>query len=154
VGDNVLQGKGQYVESVIKRMAIESWEKGGYHRLVKVVSAERGASQEVAGFVTEMRNIRNQSPAQMEQTLGLPKGTLAKGAVVHTIDAIPSPGQFKLKGLTQLPDGKTFRPGDPYPVGSGVPQWKLTTNMPVTEITTVAPNQPYQPGLPSSRKKR
>jgi hypothetical protein len=152
VGDKALTGG--YVESKIKRMAIESWEKGGDHRLVKVVSAERGASQEVGGFVTEMRNIRNQSPAQMEQTLGLPKGTLAKGAVVHTIDAIPSPGQFKLKGLTQLPDGKTYRPGDPYPIGSGVPQWKLTTNMPVAEITTVAPNQPYQPGVPSSRKNR
>ncbi|MEA2635246.1 MAG: hypothetical protein QOH92_2013 [Chloroflexota bacterium] len=154
VGDNVLQGDGRYVESKIKRMAIESWEKGGDHRLVKVVSAERGASQEVGGFVTEIRNIRNQSPAQMEQILGLPKGALAKGAVVHTIDAIPNAGQFKLKGLTQLPDGKTYRPGDPYPKGSGVPQWKLTTNMPVAEITTVAPNQRYQPGVPSPRKNR
>ena len=154
VGDNVLQGNGRYVESTIKRMAIESWEKGGDHRLVKVVSAERGASQEVGGFVTEMRNIRNQSPAQMEQTLGLPTGTLAKGAVVHTIDAIPSPGQFKLKGLTLLPDGKTYHPGDPYPKGTGVPQWKLTTKMPVAESTTLAPDQPYQPGVPSPRKNR
>jgi hypothetical protein len=152
VGDKALTGG--YVESKIKRMAIESWEKGGDHQLVKVVGAERGASHEVGGFVTEMRNVRGQSPAQMEQTLGLPKGALEKGAVVHTIEGIPAPDQFKLKGLTQLPDGKTYRPGDPYPPGLGVPQWKLTTNMPVAESTTVAPDQVYRPGVPTAGKDR
>jgi len=145
---------GGYDESVLKKIAIEKWEGGGNNQLVKVVSAERGASEAVHGYVTELKYVRGRNLAQIEQVLGLPEGELAKGAVVHTLDGVPAADQFKLKAYTQLPEGKTWHAPGRYPPGLGAPQWELTSNVPVAQSTTVAPNQVYQPSVPKRAKVR
>jgi hypothetical protein len=143
VGDCALQGG--YKESVLKKLAIENWEKGGGNQLVKVVSAERGASKEVGGYVTELKYVRGRNLAEIEQVLGLPAGELANGAIVHTLDGVPSADQFQLKAYTQLPEGKTFHVPGRYPPGLGAPQWMLTASLPVAKVTTVGPKQRYRP---------
>jgi hypothetical protein len=144
VGDDAKEGG--FKESTLKKLAMENWEKGGGNQLVKVVSAERGASDEVRGYVTELKYVAGRTPAEMERILGLPDGELAGGAVVHKLDGTPTADQFRLRAYTQLPAGKTYEPGEEYPPGLGAPQWELTAKVPVAEVSAVKPDEAYRPG--------
>jgi hypothetical protein len=142
VDDKALEGG--FKESVLKKMAIENWKKEG-NELVKVVSAERGQSDEVRGYVTEQKYVAGRTPAEMEKILGLPPGELAGGAIVHRLDGLPTADQFKLRAYTQLPAGRTYVSGEKYPPGLGAPQWELTDKIPVAAVSAVSPDERYRP---------
>ena len=57
-------------EQILKELAIEKWKKGGLERPVKVVSAGRGALSNVRGYITQEKNIKGQSLAEIETRLG------------------------------------------------------------------------------------
>jgi hypothetical protein len=130
-------------EQILKELAIEKWKKGGLERPVKVVAAGRGALSNVRGYITQEKNIKGQSLAEIETRLGLPTGTLSSGAHVMSLNRIPLPLEFELRSYTNLPGGQPYMPGGKYPPGSGVPQWELTVDIPSTPVKFVAPGGKY-----------
>lgn len=139
---------GEVDERVLKRLVIESWGKGGGNSPVKVVSGERGASSRVRGYVTQRKYIEGKTPTEMGKILGLTDKDVESlektGAVVMELEQIPSEAQFGLRGYTQRPGGTEFLPGGEYPIGSGVPQWQLTDEIPAKVIGMVKPGEVFR----------
>ena len=141
--------EGKIDPAITKKLAIESWEKGGGNQLVKVVSPERGATPTVAGWVGELKFVEGRTPAEMEKILGLPKGELANGAIIQRLDQIPKAEQFEPRGYTQRPGGAEFNPKAPkYPPGLGAPQWIVTEPIPATKIGEVKPGEVFRSTRP------
>ena len=98
--------------------------------LVKV--SPKGRSPNYApkiGYCTTFKYVVGRTPAEMEAVVGLRIGSkLAGGASIFLVRPLPGPGQFRLSGYTQTPEGistalKTPHPD--YPPGLGAPQWEL-----------------------------
>ena len=142
-------------EHVLKGAVIERWKHGidaskglasggiAADRPVKVVAADRGPTSEVRGYITQEKYVRGLTPTQMEAQLGLKPGTLKNGATVLSLDRVPEPHEFALRGYTQTPDGVPYQAGGEWPPGTGVPQWKLLADIPATQVHVVPPGSTY-----------
>lgn len=136
----------------LKAMAISVWKRGGMDTLVKV--APRGTTPNAAytaGYCTTFKYIVGRTPAEMEDIVGLAKGSkLAGGADIFVVDPLPTPVQFELRGYTQLPDGVAtnspgYVPHPRYPPGLGAPQWELSAypQSGLKRIASVLPGQRF-----------
>ena len=135
-----------------KAIAISLWKRGGMDTLVKV--APRGTTPNpayTAGYCTTFKYIAGRTPIEIEEIVGLAKGSkLVGGADIFAVDPLPQPVEFELRGYTQTPAGiATNAPGyiphPAYPPGHGVPQWELL-GYPQTGlrwIASVAPGQRF-----------
>jgi hypothetical protein len=134
-------------EQRLKEMAIRTWVESPDKRPVKVVKLT-SAFDPVKGYFTTHQAIAGQTPAEMEQTLGLKTGTLAGGAVVQELARLPKASEFELRGYTQTPEGRAPVPGG-WPAGTGVPQWRVSegVEIPVASATPVPPDYRYRPPL-------
>jgi hypothetical protein len=117
----------------LKRIAIESWSAC---RLVKVVSARKGPLSTVDGYITLEKYLLGCDCGEMARRLGLPSSSLYEGAYVMRLKRPPAPAEFELRGYTNTPQGKTYKPGgkSDYPPGSAIPQWKLIRAVPAEAI--------------------
>lgn len=129
---------------VLKRSVIQMWKERGNNTPVKVVSATRGYSPSVRGYITTAGWVKGCGPADLEKRLGLPAGELAAGAVVMTLARTPAADEFEMRGYSQCPDGLQYD-GGRYPPGAGVPQWQLTKPVPTEPAHQVlGPNDRYK----------
>jgi hypothetical protein len=136
----------------LKAMAISLWKRGGMDTLIKV--APRGMTPNpayTAGYCTTFKYVAGRTPAEIEEIVGLAKGSkLVGGADVFVVDPLPQPAQFELRGYSQCPAGvatntRGYIPHPGYPPGLGAPQWELL-GYPQTGlkwIASVAPAQPF-----------
>lgn len=136
-------------EVKLKSLVIEVWNDQR-PTLVKVVSAERGPSAGVGGYITNEKFIAGRTPAEMERILGLKRGELGDGAHVMRLNRLPTSEEFELRGYTNTPDGKTYVEGvsnPDYPPGLGAPQWQLKrgVQIPSTPVKFVGPADAYRP---------
>ena len=122
--------------NLLKRLAIQSWEKGGLNSVVKVVRRSRGPLQEVRGYVTQEKFIRGRNLTEIEKILGLPEGELKEGANFMRLERLPAAGEFELRGYTNTPAGEVYTGGG-YPPGYGAPQWELTADIPAVPLKEV-----------------
>lgn len=142
----------------------------------------------VLGYVTQEKYLYGQTCTQIERLLGLRPFELRDLCMVYSLARLPRPGEFAFKLTTAFPDGEAF--GDDhfaqmqtarqnfaesrdlyersmtpvaqyYPPGSEmIPQWKLTTAIPVGGlIATVTKTIPFprdngsiKPYAPHNRK--
>jgi len=130
-------------EQILKELVIQKWRQGGLERPVKVVAASLGSLGKVRGYITQEKNIKGQALVEIEKRLGLPPGMLSGGAHVMTLNRLPLPHEFELRSYTTQPGGKPYVPGTLYPVGSGVPQWELMTDIPSTSVKFIPPGAKY-----------
>lgn len=142
----------------LKALAIALWKRGGMDTLVKV--APRGTTPNAAftaGYCTTFKFIAGRTPAEMEDIVGLARGSkLAGGAEIFVVDPLPIPAQFELRGYSQCPAGvPTNAPGyvahPAYPPGLGAPQWELSgyPQSGLKRIASVPPGQRFS--YPASR---
>jgi hypothetical protein len=116
----------------LKKLALESWRRGGLDSLVKVLPLGLKPDRErQIGYCTSFKFVAGRTPVQMEQVIGLRSGSkLAHGASIYRVVPLPTGGQFDLKGYTQLPGGMStvdvgYQQHADYPPGLGAPQWDL-----------------------------
>jgi hypothetical protein len=136
-------------EAKLKSLVIEVWNEQ-HPTLVKVVSAERGPSTAVGGYITNEKFVLGRTPAEMERILGLTLGELGDGAHVMRLNRLPTSEEFELRGYTNTPAGQTYIEGvsDPrYPPGLGAPQWQLKkgVQLPSTTAKFVRLGDSYRP---------
>jgi len=142
----------------LKAMAIALWKLGGMDTLIKV--APRGMAPNpayMAGYCTTFKYVVGRTPLEMEQIVGLARGSkLAGGADIFVVDPIPNPSQFELRGYSQCPAGVPtnapgYTPHPGYPPGQGAPQWELMgyPQSGLKLLASVLPNQrlTYQASL-------
>jgi len=136
----------------LKAMAISLWKRGGVDTLVKVTP--RGTTPNpsfTAGYCTTFKYIAGRTPAEMEDIVGLAKGSkLAGGADIFVVDPLPTASQFELRGYTQTPAGVAtntpgYIPHPGYPPGLGAPQWELSgyPQSGLKRIASVLPGQRF-----------
>jgi hypothetical protein len=136
----------------LKAIVISMWKRGGMDTLVKV--APRGVMPNpahTAGYCTTFKYIVGRTPAEIEEIVGLAKGSkLVDGADVSIVNPLPQPAQFELRGYSQCPAGVAtntpgYIPHPGYPPGLGAPQWELTgyPRSGLKWIATVAPGQRF-----------
>jgi hypothetical protein len=141
---------GNFDTAKLKAMAISMWKRGGMDTLVKV--APRGTTPNpafAAGYCTTFKYVVGRIPNEIEEIVGLAKGSkLVGGADIFIVDPLPQPAQFELRGYSQCPAGIStnalgYIPHPGYPPGLGAPQWELL-GYPQTGlkwIASVAPGQ-------------
>lgn len=139
-------------DAKLKRLVIDVWRRGGADTLVKVFAAATVTDPaRPVGYCTTLKYLVGRTPAQMERVIGLKAGTkLRLGAEIHLVTPLPGPGEFDLRGYTQLPGGRAtndpaYRHNDAYPPGLGAPQWDLARHAQsnLRRIAIVPPGVPF-----------
>lgn len=111
---------------------INLWRRRGPDTLVKVAPiGTRPDPYRAVAYCTTLKYIIGRTPAEMELILGFaPNSKLSGGVDVSTIEPLPRPDEFELRGYSQCPAG--LATDDPayvshplYPPGLGAPQWDL-----------------------------
>ncbi len=115
-------------EAVLKREAIAYWEANPLNRPVKVTAVIRDPMFWNEGFVTCYKFVAGRTLGEAESILGLRAGELAAGAYFYEFMRLPTTDEFELKGYSQCPDGKPWKPGSKYPPGLGAAQWRIKKN--------------------------
>jgi hypothetical protein len=123
---------------------IALWKRGGLDTLIKV--APLGVEPDPArmiGYCTTLKYFVGRTPAEIEAIIGLTADSkLAGGADIFTVDPLPSPDEFELRGYTHCPgEMPADAPGHVshpiYSPGRGAPQWDLV-RVPQSRLVRIA----------------
>ncbi len=118
-----------------------------------------GATSRGVGYVTVEKFLFGLTPRQMEMALGLKFEMLRQGARVYALTRLPERHEFEFKLHTGLPGGNVFdfsvledpkTRNDYWPPGTGLPQWDVKADIPLSLICQLVPNQAY-PRYPRPR---
>jgi hypothetical protein len=136
-------------EKKLKQLALQSMNRPGIHRLVKVVPHGRPPMTEVNGWVTQEKFIIGKTPEEVEKILGFDgrpgQEYLPRGFDVYAIIELIKEDDFDLKGAyTYLPQGREWDGADlKWPPGLGATQWQLKRKVKCRFIRTVPRGQRY-----------
>lgn len=132
--------------------SMRSWTLHDDRRLVKVTPRGIRPAGKV-GYVTQEKYLKGRNSNQIERDLGLKPKMLSQGAFVYALDRLPCQGEFEFKLSTAFPAGQVFdwneisatqfAARDFWPPGSSIPQWNVTTQVPLTLVRTMTWYEPY-----------
>jgi hypothetical protein len=136
-------------EKKLKELAIESMNRPGIHRLVKVVPHQPGRlpALRIGGWVTQEKFIIGKTPEDVERILGFDgrrgQEYLPHGFDVYVITRPIQEDDSDLKGAyTYLPAGHEWDGVDRrWPPGLGATQWQLKREVDCRLIKTVPRGQ-------------
>lgn len=104
----------------------EVWSLRGPNQIVKVLPAGGTAASSMGGYITLGRFLLNKTPGQIEISLGLPHGYLARGA---RFARLPPSSEYEYELTAEFPGGLAYNPAHSnpsYPPGSRtIHQWKI-----------------------------
>ena len=154
--------KQEWEREIESARRVETWSLAAPNRLVKAVALERPVIARVNGFVTLERSLLGRTPRQLEDDLGLPAGSFARGCRIYRLTRLPSSQEIEYELTAEHPDGLAFdewraldevlrRRLDPShthrpiygPGRKSIHQWRLTTELPVTIVTDLLPGMAY-----------
>jgi hypothetical protein len=135
----------------LKQLALESMNRSGIHRLVKVVPHQPGRQPalRVGGWVSQEKFIVGKTPEEVERILGFDSRPgqeyLPHGFDVYVIVEPIREDDFDLQGAyTYLPAGREWDGIDlKWPPGLGATQWRLKRDVECRFIKTVPRGQRY-----------
>jgi hypothetical protein len=138
-------------EKKLKQLALQSMNRSGIHRLVKVVPHQPGRppALRVRGWVSQEKFIMGKTREEVERILGFDSRPgqqyLPHGFDVYVITGQIREGDFDLKGAyTHLPAGREWNGIDlRWPPGLGATQWELKREVACRFIKTVPRGQRY-----------
>lgn len=131
-------GRNDWEKEIDLALRKEGWSLIGPNRLVKVVrllpvGAENMSMTDalggVGGYVTQAKFLAGLTCSEIEEALGLERGSLTFGAVIHTLARLPAPTEYTYELTAEYPDGMVYNPAmsnEDYPPGSRtIHQWVI-----------------------------
>jgi hypothetical protein len=120
----------------------ETWALRGPNQIVKVLPGVGNSA--LGGFITLGRYLLGKTPQQIEIALGLPLGSLAKGARIYRFTRLPLMGEYEYELTAFHPDGLAYVEGhsnpDYLPGDRTIHQWRIKPGITIPVDTINALN--------------